>query len=148
MTLTSTLERSFDQLGMWFEPTVVPSRYISVSLHLQTRSQTPDSYKVCSSAPNFHKVFGVPEVVVFATGRPDLPLPSPKYLKIHATRCRVAHMSGAADYYRVLDFDDPPVTKPPSLDRVGSDFSSVLHARLLDLTERGAVVAVSGSVPH
>ena len=28
-----------------------------------------------------------------------LPLPNPRYLEIHAACCRVAHMSGAAEYF-------------------------------------------------
>ena len=28
-----------------------------------------------------------------------LPLPDPRYLEIHAACCRVAHMSGAAEYF-------------------------------------------------
>ena len=87
---------------------------------------------------------GVPEYVKFTTERQDLPLPSPRYLEIHAARCRVAHMSGAADYYRDLDDDDPFVTKLRSFNPVGSDFSAALHARLPDLGERRAEATVPG----
>ena len=52
-------------------------------------------------------------------------------------------MSGAADYYRDLYDDDPFAIKLRTLDPVGSDFSAVLQARLIDLTERGAVNTVS-----
>lgn len=58
-------------------------------------------------------------------------------------------MSGAMDYYRDLDDDDPFATKLRCFDPVGSDFSAVLQTRLLDLSERGAVVAtVSGKAPY
>ena len=53
-------------------------------------------------------------------------------------------MSGAADYYRDMYDDDPFVGRLRTYDPVGSDFSVVLHARLLDLSERGAVTTVSG----
>ena len=53
-------------------------------------------------------------------------------------------MSGAADYYRDLDDEDPFVTKFRSFDPVGSDFSAALQTRLLDLSERQAIVG-SGS---
>ena len=86
----------------------------------------------------------VPEYVVFTTEQQELPLPSPRYLEIHAACCRVAHMSGAADYYRDLDGDDPYAAKLRSFDPVGSDFPAALQARLLDLSEQRAAAAVSG----
>ena len=76
--------------------------------------------------------------MLFETEHQVLPLPSPRYLEIHAACCQVAHMSGAADYYRDLDDDDPFANKFRSLDPVGSDFSATLQGRLLDLSERGA----------
>ena len=45
-------------------------------------------------------------------------------------------MSGATDYYRELEDDDPYVAKFRSMDPVGSDFPVALHARLLDLSEQ------------
>ncbi len=33
-----------------------------------------------------------------AHGNPPSPLPDPEYLRIHAACCRVAHLSGAAEY--------------------------------------------------
>ena len=81
---------------------------------------------------------GTPEQVEFKTEIQGLPLPPPRYLEIHAAVCRIAHMSGAADYYRDLDDDDPFVAKFRSMDPVGSDFPVALHARLLDLSEQRA----------
>lgn len=52
-------------------------------------------------------------------------------------------MSGAADYYRDLDDDDPFVSKHRSFDPVGSDFSAALYARLLDVSELRAATIVS-----
>ena len=91
---------------------------------------------------------GVPERVVFTTKQQDLPLPSPRYLEVHAACCRVAHASGAADYHRDLEDNDSFVTKFQSFDPAGSDFSAALQARLLDLSERRAVGTVSGQLPH
>jgi len=69
--------------------------------HLQ---DTPNSYKICSSLPaTLLSKAGIPEYVVFTTKRQDLPLPSPKYLNIHATCCPVVHASGAVAYYRDAD---------------------------------------------
>lgn len=128
MTLRTGLHDHFDELALWFEAT-----------------NTPNHYKVCLSDGASYSELGIPEHVEFKTERSDLPLPSPRYLEIHAAVCRVAHMSGAADYYRTLDDDDDPfVTKFRCIDPVGSDFSVALHARLLDLSEQRAVASVSG----
>ena len=36
--------------------------------------------------------------IVFKSELPNLPLPNPAYLRIHAACCRVAHLSGAGEY--------------------------------------------------
>ena len=43
-----------------------------------------------------------PLVVTFTTTT-NLELPNPKYLKLHAAVCRIAHMSGAAGYLDLYD---------------------------------------------
>ena len=50
---------------------------------------------------------GIPQpiVVTFESAAPDLELPDSRYLKLHAAACRVAHMSGAAEYLDQLDRD-------------------------------------------
>ena len=53
-------------------------------------------------------------------------------------------MSGAAEYHRDMYDEDSLAARAPSLDPVGSDFSDVLHTRLLDLSERGVATAVAG----
>lgn len=143
MTLDASFHDLFDTLDVWFEETVCPARifYFSPILMEGPAQDTPNLYKICSSIPGYHKPARVPEYVEFRTERRDLPLPSPRYLEIHAACCRVAHMSGAADYYRDLDDDDPFETKVQSLDPVGPDFSAALHARLLDLSEWRAATA-------
>jgi len=147
MTLKTNLHDLFDKLALWFESTVGRTQISVLSRsQVDNRQGTPNSYKVCvcSSLDGYHAAARIPEHVEFTTERQDLPLPSPRYLEIHAACCRVAHMSGAADYYRDLDDDDPFMTKLRSFDPVGSDFSSALHARLLDLSERRAAATVSG----
>jgi hypothetical protein len=48
-------------------------------------------------------------------------IPDPQYIKIHAACCRVAHMSGAADYMDdILDDLDTGQTKVLSEDGSGS----------------------------
>lgn len=123
MTLHSDLYDCFDNLKLWFEAT-----------------KTPNSYRVCSSIPRYHDVTHVPKYVQFKIPKKGLSLPSPRYLEFHATVCRVAHMSGATDYYRYLENNDPLVTKEQCSDPVESDFSVVLYARLLDVSERRAVL--------
>ena len=133
MTLDSTLQGLFDRLEMWFEEMVAPPPPISVFPHSQMDhfQDTPNSYKVCSSIPGIPEAAGIPEVAVFTTtsGQRHLPLPSPRYLEIHATRCKVVYMSGAADLHRHLDGGYPFVTELRSSHPVGSEFSAVLKAR-------------------
>ena len=59
------------------------------------------------------------------TEREDLPLPSPRYLEIHAAACRVAHMAGAADYYRKLEDADPYVARFRSMDPVSRELEQL-----------------------
>ena len=47
----------------------------------------------------------VPAVVTFATTIPNLPLPSPEYLALHALCCEVTWMSGAGDLLDELQRD-------------------------------------------
>lgn len=92
---------------------------------------TANRYKV-GTVPREHRNifigYKVPEYVDFETPDPvRLPLPSSTYLRIHAACCKVAHMSGAADYYNMLedtDHYDPYDPVPAEL----------LMTRLLDLS--------------
>lgn len=49
--------------------------------------------------------------VVFESIDLSLPLPSPAYLELHAACCRVAHLSGAAEYIESIwsDMEDTQV---------------------------------------
>ena len=64
--------------------------------HQQNAQHT---YKVCTLYPGFVSVQSLPHprIVTFSTTT-DLPLPDPRYLKLHAVVCRVAHLSGVAEY--------------------------------------------------
>ena len=44
-------------------------------------------------------------VTTFTSSDPELELPNPRYLKLHAAICRVAHMSGIAQYMDKYDRD-------------------------------------------
>lgn len=63
----------------------------------------------------------VEALTMFTTARENLPLPSPKYLKIHTTCCRVAHTSGVAAYYHNADDHDVLVAQAGSRNPVESD---------------------------
>jgi hypothetical protein len=93
--------------------------------------------------PDVYRLASIPRQIQFKTEKGSLPLPSAKYLEVHAAACRVAHMAGAIDYYQELEDDDPFVAKFRSMDPVGSDFPVALHARLLDLSEQRAGTTVS-----
>ena len=69
-------------------------------------------------------------VITFTSTDPSLPLPNPEYLKLHAAICRVAHMSGAADY---LDLEDQDFDLIGVLARDGSS-ATLLASRLRYLT--------------
>jgi hypothetical protein len=46
-----------------------------------------------------------PHVITFTSTNPALALPNPRYLELHAAVCRVAHLSGAAEYLDRFDRD-------------------------------------------
>ena len=76
----------------------------------------------------------LPATVTFASQHPSYELPDPRYLKMHAVCCRVAHMSGAAGYVDdILDDLDEGETRVLSEDG--------LSAELLDF----ALMAMRGS---
>ena len=68
--------------------------------------------------------------ITFTSTDPNLPLPNPEYLKLHAAVCRVAHMSGAAGY---LDQEDRDVDRIRVLARDGSS-ANLLASRLTYVT--------------
>ena len=75
----------------------------------------------------------VPEQVTFTSHYPELPLPSPKYLRIHAACCKIAHLSGAAEHLEHI-FREMEELKVLALDGTSADvLSYVLHSRLAAL---------------
>ncbi|KAI0351275.1 hypothetical protein OH77DRAFT_1429787 [Trametes cingulata] len=83
MTLDVIVRDTFDQMDLWFEPV----------------NDQEHTYKIVLAARVQRLAEGiVPQEVTFTSHHPELPLPSPKYLRIHAACCRIAHMSGAAEY--------------------------------------------------
>ncbi|KZT06607.1 uncharacterized protein LAESUDRAFT_725698 [Laetiporus sulphureus 93-53] len=97
MTLTTDIHDMMDCLELWFEEVKDKEN----CYRIQIRGPDPQL---------FMKGGDIPSQVQFVAHH-NLPLPSPKYLRIHAACCRVAHLSGAAEYLdRVLrDMEELPV---------------------------------------
>ncbi|KAI0719731.1 hypothetical protein C8T65DRAFT_634937 [Cerioporus squamosus] len=91
LTLSHMLHVVFDKLGLWLEE--VPGK--------------PHTYRVKFAPRYAHVARCVPEEVRFVAHAHEdgleLPLPSRKYLRIHAACCRVAHLSGAAAYVDAIE---------------------------------------------
>ena len=78
--------------------------------------------------------------ITFTSSSPELELPDPRYLKLHAAFCRVGHLSGAAEY---LDKQDRDVGSMPVLSNDGSS-NELLASRLqrvLHIASKGALRA-------
>ncbi len=81
LTLSETLRWFFDRLTIWLQPTDEPNTYMITSSEALLLEELPS------------------RIITLTTPDPEaLPLPSPAYLGIHAAWCRIAHMSGAAEY--------------------------------------------------
>ena len=68
-----------------------------------------NTYTVVTSYPQGQipllQNFPQPHVVTFTSTDPILVLPNPRYLQLHAAVCRVAHLSGTAEYLWQFDRD-------------------------------------------
>lgn len=133
MTLSHEAHRSFDNLEIWLEPTVGLSSLQS-AWWPSLSQDTTNRYKIGSVASlKKNKSFGLPEdgtEIEFKSPSKLLPLPSEKYLKIHAACCKVAHLSGAAEHLEELDkYDD---LDPYTLLDKPELFLTVLDAKLYD----------------
>ncbi|KAG2012322.1 hypothetical protein CC2G_012350 [Coprinopsis cinerea AmutBmut pab1-1] len=97
MTLDPNIQGAFHMLRLWFAPSRDPNA-------------EPNTYELEASEPFIIKHF--PKIVRFQSSDPEnLPLPSPRYLEIHAAFARIAHFSGATDYIdRIMrDLEDKTV---------------------------------------
>ncbi|EIW76719.1 hypothetical protein CONPUDRAFT_63852, partial [Coniophora puteana RWD-64-598 SS2] len=108
LTFNLNVHRAFNELTLYFEEdTSVPNRY----------------YVRCTGGRPQVVHAGIPDHVTFSTSDGvNYPLPEPKYLRIHAACCKVAHMSGAADIFVLEDDEDPDPSDPA--------FAHALEARL------------------
>jgi len=85
LTLELNLHKPFDNLDLWFE-----------AVH-----DTVHTYDIRSPYPLGPHL--VPHTRVIFTTNTNLSLPDPRYLKLHAAVCRIAHLSGAAEYVESYD---------------------------------------------
>ncbi|RDB27559.1 hypothetical protein Hypma_003853 [Hypsizygus marmoreus] len=110
LTLSTNVHGKFDTLKVWFEA-------------VENKENT---YKL-NSTWDGHLNSLYPGEVTFTTPDSNLPLPSPTYLHIHATCCKVAHLSGAGEYLDEIHrkFDDSKV-----LSQDGSSAEMFSHALL------------------
>ncbi|KAK0438741.1 hypothetical protein EV421DRAFT_1969948 [Armillaria borealis] len=110
LTLCSGFFEYFNRLALW----------------LQAVKDQPHTYVVVSTSPATLRRLPS-RVVTFTTPDPEvLPLPSPVYLAIHAACCRIARMSGAADYVdKVLREKEELRARTASMGILAEDGSSM-----------------------
>jgi len=98
MTLQYDLHDPFDKLELWLEAVEgIPNTYAvktSYSPDLNEHMMFPP--RVTFSYESALRID--PDLSLEPGLATDFPLPNPEYLHIHACVCKVAHMSGAADY--------------------------------------------------
>lgn len=132
LTLDIGIHSLFDELKLWFEPTV-SNWLFDVESRLDWKLQgILDTYKL--GAPNSRYILPhYMTTVTFTSRDPEkLPLPSPEYLAIHAACARVAHLSGAGEHIdKVLrELEDNKV-----LSKDGASAEALEHA-LLPLSQQ------------
>jgi hypothetical protein len=127
LTLDMSVHAAFDGLKLWFEEVPVSNiKRFSFSPWCHLPQGAPNTYTVCSTG-NLAFLNALPPArQVHFTTNTGQELPDPRYLKLHAAVCRVAHMSGAAGY---LDFCDREYEKQGRHGVMAHDGSS---ARLLE----------------
>ncbi|KAH9175892.1 hypothetical protein EDB89DRAFT_1903406 [Lactarius sanguifluus] len=113
MTLELNMHDSFDQLKMWFEAVARAFSLLTTVIETEGPQEgLPNTYTMKSTDPVFLAKCKAADCKITLTSEyPDLPLPNPDYLEIHAACCRVAHLSGAGEYMdKVLeDLEDTRV---------------------------------------
>jgi hypothetical protein len=67
--------------------------------YLLMLQDTLNQYRVCATYPAFLDD-NIPPLVTFTSTNPDLYLPDPRYLKLHAACCKVTNLSGVGEYIR------------------------------------------------
>jgi hypothetical protein len=113
LTMDSVLHTFFDNLSLWFEAVPVSNPLqmiqprVALTYFISLIQDFPNTYTIRTAVP-ISRLMNLPNplVVTFTTTDNNLELPNPKYLRIHAAVCRVAHMSGAFWYLDLHDRED------------------------------------------
>ncbi|KAI0261063.1 hypothetical protein BC834DRAFT_973009 [Gloeopeniophorella convolvens] len=118
LTMKVRLRLHFDRLTLWLDATNIPNRY-----------------KVCTAGGAiaetiFHHA-KAREFVEFTSTDASLALPSAEYLALRAACCRVAILSGAADWYNKLEKDAEELEL--GTPNASSTFADILTTRLIQL---------------
>jgi len=105
--MMDNLHSQFDSLSLWFEEVQVSicgsiKRIYSIFL----AQDNPQTYTICTVFPNDFSLSHMPHprIVTFTTAT-ALDLPDPRYLRLHAAVCRVAQLSGTAQYLDSYDLE-------------------------------------------
>jgi hypothetical protein len=85
-----------------------------------------NTYRICTKYALLFDDIKLPTTVTFKSRVDGIDLPDPRYLKMHAACCRVAHLSGAAEYFdKFVDDLDEGRSKVLSEDGSGSGILNV-----------------------
>ncbi|KAF9043578.1 hypothetical protein BDZ89DRAFT_1059481 [Hymenopellis radicata] len=96
LCLLTSVHANFDDLAVWFEPTSKEHEYtVHTAYSIATTYGHWQDNVTFSVFPHRHKAFR----------NAELPLPDPKLLTLHGICARVAHMSGAVEYFDEIDRD-------------------------------------------
>ncbi|KAF6751188.1 hypothetical protein DFP72DRAFT_816840 [Ephemerocybe angulata] len=90
LTLALSVHAEFGDLNLWFE---------------KAQEGHPENTYFIKSHGLHHDVPSSTTPVTFTSHDSTLELPDPRYLQLHAAICRVAHLSGAAEYIDQHDRD-------------------------------------------
>jgi hypothetical protein len=97
MTLDHFLRIHFDRLELWLEADdVSQDKTCGYTDDLKLLQNQNHTYRISSNDDLI--IRDLPSTVTFISSDDKFDLPDPRYIKMHAACCRVAHMSGAAGY--------------------------------------------------
>ena len=139
MTLDIMLRNVFDRLNMWFEAIDGQVCIASAIIYcgaICNHARQENTYKVvlAGGAARLATKGVIPEQVTFTSHKAGLQLPSPKYLRVHAACCKIAHMSGAAEYLDMV-YGEMEELKVLAHDGTSADvLCYAIHDRLAALT--------------
>ena len=97
LTLSLDIHCWFDDLKIWLEPLGVRPLFLPFIFFIHVLGLNKENrYRLRAVDPRLIRRF--PEIIEFRSHHPDIPLPNPRYLALHAACSEVANLSGAGDY--------------------------------------------------